>query len=106
MRVELRGVEIEPLAVGRVQDNRGLVAFGAGVCDFLCGVGEKVTELRFECDAFCGFGACAVCGLGERVALHVVLDDFDGPFRDVARDYCEWTRLLILIVIPQPRRGK
>lgn len=103
--VECGCVEVEALAVRRVQDDDGLCIVVAGcvfiagrgvfiagrgdagvisgtacISDFLRGVGEEVVDLRVDLHA----GA----------AFYVVADDVYGAFRDVAGDdVCDWTHL-------------
>ena len=57
--VECGCVEVEALAVGRVQDDDGGGTFWAGVGNLFCGVGEEIAKLRV--DVYCGARA-VVCG--------------------------------------------
>ena len=57
--VECGCVEVEALAVGRIQDDDWLRNSVACVGDFFCGVGEEVAKLRD--DVYCGARA-VVCG--------------------------------------------
>lgn len=122
--VECGCVEVEALAVRRVQYDDGGGTFWAGVGNLFCGVGEEVVDLRADacCSLFAGRG------VREGGAFYVVADDVYGAFRDVAGDdFCDWTHLrfalrcddggialrcdvcrhlFFLVVIPQPRRGK
>lgn len=114
--VECGCVEVEALAVRRVQDDDGLCIAVAGcvfiagrvfifiagrgdagvisgtacIGDFLRGVCEEVVDLRADacCSLFAGRG------VREGGAFYVVADDVYGAFRDVAgEDFCDWTHL-------------
>lgn len=108
--VECGCVEVEALAVRRVQDDDGLCIVVAGcvfifiagrgdagvisgttcIGDFLRGVGEEVVDLRADacCSLFAGRG------LHAGAAFYVVADDVYGVFRDVAGDdVYDWTHL-------------
>lgn len=121
--VECGCVEVEALAVRRVQYDDGLCIVVAG-CVFIAGRGLFIAGRVFifiagrgdagvisgtACigNLFCGVGeevtdlrADACCslfagrGLREGAAFYVVADDVYGAFRDVAGDdVCDWTHL-------------